>query len=316
MTLVIATRSSSAIHDEQSSFLRQRRNLQYKNDGRCIGWRNSCGGYEACCKFINVICGDQGQTSENNPCARFLDGRTSSSVSSFAPSSSSSMLPSSSPIISSPSTLPSTFPSSSPSRIPSFLPSLSSYPSSIPSNNPSQSIIPSSSPSHGPSMFPTTSTPTSYPSEDPTHFPTVSPSSYPTQTPTLSPTPGPSISPSSNPSRTPYADAQREYSWQNDDEEDPTESPSTSPSTPPPTKETIVCGAHIPDPTEENTLMAFIAFGDTPYDEQYGSPFEGDEYECLDKVSKFSNVNSESDLKTRLIIVSDALSRPSLFVCT
>ena len=112
------------------------------------------------------------------------------------------------------------------------------------------------------------------------------------------PTSEPTKSPSNNPSSTPDTDAQREFSWQEDDE-DPTEFPSASPSwfpssrPPPKTKETVVCGARIPDPTVSNTLMAFVAFGDTPYDEQYGPPFEGDEYECLDKVSKFRSEGSD-----------------------
>ena len=41
------------------------------------------------------------------------------------------------------------------------------------------------------------------------------------------------------------------------------------------------CSINGPAPNETNTVLKFLAFGDTPYDEEVGPPFEGPEFECL-----------------------------------
>ena len=114
ITVLLAIHPSRSVstdrrgHDEiqsppsSSSYLR--RQLQYP-EGRCIGWRKSCGGHGPCCRFINLVCGDQGQ--DDDPC-RLRGGSTTSTSS--QPSSSPSM----SPIVT-----PSTIPSYDPSTIPS-----------------------------------------------------------------------------------------------------------------------------------------------------------------------------------------------------
>lgn len=44
------------------------------------------------------------------------------------------------------------------------------------------------------------------------------------------------------------------------------------------------CDIQGPAPTAENLIMQFFAIGDTPYDEEAGTPFEGEEYDCLSTI--------------------------------
>jgi len=121
-----------------------------------------------------------------------------------------------------------------------------------------------------PTFEPSTSPPPSSP--QPTPDPTLHPTLNPTTTSPLEATPEPTLEPTPEPTDQPTSEPTTS---------EPTPLPTTEP-TSQPTPQLLPCRAiHGPEATSSNTVLSFLAMGDTPYDDEVGFPFEGPEYECL-----------------------------------